>query len=174
MTNFLKRKTKDLAKLNALPNCSVYYTKEDTVDEFYVKWEINQDVPYYGGQIHWIHFKLRYGYDYNDASSSSEYINNYPIQAPLCTFKSPIWHPNIGSYTSGIICVDILKDDWAPSMNLCSIIKALELLLMSPNDNSPQNSEALSSDPNYPEIVKSYYKQYYRDLSTSNLYIKNN
>ena len=88
---------------------------------------------FYRDQTHVVQIKLIYG-------SGVEY--KYPMSAPLCTFMTPIWHPNIGDAKSGIICVDILKEAWTSIISLDTICSTISLLLLEPNPDSPQNCEA--------------------------------
>jgi len=54
-----------------------------------------------------------------------------------------VYHPNVDD--SGRICLDALKPppqgSWKPSLNLCSILMAIRLLLSEPNFNDPLMSE---------------------------------
>ncbi len=105
----------------------------------------------YKGQTHTVLMRLKYG-------ALVKY--SYPLDAPLCLFKTPIWHPNIS--TSGIICLDVLKDKWTPAMQTSKIITAIKLLLDLPNASSPMNSAAagMISDPvAYRKKIKSFASQ---------------
>jgi ubiquitin-protein ligase len=110
---------------------------------------IVKDGPY-KGQVHVISVKLIYG------AGSDVYI--YPVFAPKCTFLTKIWHPNISEY--GTICLDVLKDNWSPSMYTASIIDAIQLLLLNPEPGSPQNksaAEMMATPKEYGEKISSFY-----------------
>jgi len=72
--------------------------------------------------------------------------DNYPFDPPKITFNTRIFHPNISP--DGKICVDILKDNWAPSLTILKVILSILSLLSSPNPN----------DPLVPEIAKIFIK----------------
>lgn len=62
---------------------------------------------------------------------------NYPYESPKVTFPSyTIAHPNV-KFSSGEICLDILKDKWSPVYGLIYIIESIKILLSEPNTDSP-------------------------------------
>ena len=66
---------------------------------------------------------------------------SYPIKPPSIKFTKFVFHPNI--YRDGKICIDILEQkNWAPSLNIQSILISLVSLFDDPNINSPANREA--------------------------------
>ena len=105
----------------------------------------------YKGQKHIIETKLVYGRDPD--------IYIYPINAPMCSFITPIWHPNISE--KGTVCLDVLKDNWSPSMYTETIISALKMLLLNPEPLSPQNIEAANMMTHQPEKYNKYISDFY-------------
>ena len=124
-------------------------------DEYYMVLEPNQESVYHG-QKHVIHIKLAYG--------NGEDKHCYPQSAPLCTFKTPIWHPNIDTFGSGIICVDSLKHEWGARMTLHNIFSIMTLLFLEPNPNSPQNGAAgrqfVKDRHEFNKKAKEYYEEH--------------
>jgi len=65
---------------------------------------------------------------------------NYPHEPPkvLCTQK--IYHPNLD--LQGNVCLNILREDWKPVLNLSSVMIGLQYLFLEPNPDDPLNKEA--------------------------------
>ncbi|KVH95731.1 hypothetical protein Ccrd_002204, partial [Cynara cardunculus var. scolymus] len=59
--------------------------------------------------------------------------DGYPFEPPKMR------HPNISSQT-GAICLDILKNNWSPALNLKTALISLQALLSSPEPNDPQDA----------------------------------
>jgi ubiquitin-conjugating enzyme E2 D/E len=127
----LKRLTKELLdiktdiKKGILLNCSAEPINDDLFN-----WEGiiigPTDSPYEGGI-----FKLNINFPIN-----------YPFQAPTINFKTKIYHPNV--CPRGNICLDILKGEWSPALNITRVLLSISSLLTDPNANDP-----LSSGPAY-------------------------
>ncbi len=66
--------------------------------------------------------------------------NNFPIDAPKVKCLNKIYHPNID--LDGNICLNILREDWSPVLNLNSILVGLLFLFLEPNGNDPLNKES--------------------------------
>ena len=64
----------------------------------------------------------------------------YPNKPPNIKFINKIYHPNIS--TEGIICLDILKENWKPIYSLRTIMMSIISLLSEPNPESPLNGDA--------------------------------
>ena len=116
---------------------------------WYVQFEVAAGP--YAGQKHIVEIKLLYG------APPDIYV--YPASPPKCTFMTRIWHPNISE--RGIVCLDVLKDNWSPMMRIDAALNAIELMLAEPNTASPQNKAAalmLENDaPAFAEKIKTFY-----------------
>ncbi|GMT19828.1 hypothetical protein PFISCL1PPCAC_11125, partial [Pristionchus fissidentatus] len=64
---------------------------------------------------------------------------NYPFHPPKVTFATRTWHPNVSSQT-GLICLDILKDQWAASLTLRTVLLSIQSLLALPEPKDHQDA----------------------------------
>jgi ubiquitin-conjugating enzyme E2 D/E len=125
----LRRIQREIMDLKADPpaNCSAGPENEDLY-----KWEAvimgPSDSPYAGGI-----FKLKI-----------QFSTDYPFKAPILTFVTKIYHPNINS--AGVICLDILKQNWSPALTIPKVLLSICSLLNDPNP----------ADPLCPEIAEQY------------------
>mmetsp|Transcript_16787 Transcript_16787/g.63885 ORF Transcript_16787/g.63885 Transcript_16787/m.63885 type:complete len:200 (-) Transcript_16787:544-1143(-) len=71
---------------------------------------------------------------------SMEFTEEYPNKAPTVRFLTKMFHPNI--YNNGLICLDILQNQWSPIYDVSAILTSIQSLLCDPNPSSPANSEA--------------------------------
>ncbi len=76
------------------------------------------DTPYSGGK-----FRLRV-----------EIVGDYPWKAPVVTFETEIYHPNVRGKT---ICLDTLGSNWSPVLTLSQLILTISALLCNPNGSDP-------------------------------------
>ncbi|RKP09129.1 E2 ubiquitin-conjugating enzyme [Thamnocephalis sphaerospora] len=65
---------------------------------------------------------------------------SYPHKAPRVQCKQKIYHPNID--LEGNVCLNILREDWKPVLNLHAVIVGLQFLFLEPNADDPLNKEA--------------------------------
>jgi ubiquitin-conjugating enzyme E2 M len=54
--------------------------------------------------------------------------------------RNKIYHPNID--LDGNVCLNILREEWKPVLNLSSVVYGLLHLMEAPNPNDPLNKEA--------------------------------
>jgi|TARA_B110000091_G_C13644874_1_gene402813 ubiquitin-conjugating enzyme E2 M len=66
--------------------------------------------------------------------------DDYPHKAPTCTLKEKIYHPNID--LEGNVCLNILRADWKPVLDINAVIYGLIFLLNMPNGDDPLNHDA--------------------------------
>lgn len=64
----------------------------------------------------------------------------YPYDPPKATCETLIYHPNID--WEGHVCLNILRADWMPVLNLGSVIFGIVTLFLEPNPDDPLNQEA--------------------------------
>jgi ubiquitin-conjugating enzyme E2 N len=66
---------------------------------------------------------------------------------PKVIFCTKIYHPNIGTTSMmldnlGRICLDILKKNWSPALQIKSVLLSIQSLLSEPNPDDPLNNDA--------------------------------
>jgi len=65
---------------------------------------------------------------------------NYPHDPPKVKCLPKIYHPNVD--LEGNVCLNILREDWKPVLNLNSVMVGLQYLFLEPNADDPLNKEA--------------------------------
>lgn len=134
----LRRITRELAELKNDPplNCSAGPEGDDLY-----RWEGvifgPSDSPYQGGVFR---LKIQFPVD-------------YPFKCPTITFTTKIYHPNINS--AGIICLDILKNQWSPALTISKVLLSICSLLTDPNPNDPLSPEVAHQ---YKTDIEAYNK----------------
>jgi len=65
---------------------------------------------------------------------------NYPHEPPKVKCVPKIYHPNVD--LEGNVCLNILREDWKPVLNLNSVMVGLQYLFLEPNADDPLNKDA--------------------------------
>lgn len=143
----LKRIKKELEEFGRDPpaNCSAGPIQDD-----YFHWEAMlmgpADSPYQGGL-----FKLNIVFPLD-----------YPFKPPKITFITKIYHPNVNA--NGIICLDILKNQWSPALTISKVLLSISSLLTDPNPEDPLVPEIAqlfkSNVAKYNENARNWTKKY--------------
>ncbi|CEQ41392.1 SPOSA6832_03124 [Sporobolomyces salmonicolor] len=66
--------------------------------------------------------------------------NNYPHEPPKVKCIPKVYHPNLD--LDGNVCLNILREDWKPVLNLNAVMVGLQYLFLEPNADDPLNKDA--------------------------------
>lgn len=105
-----------------------------------------KDTPYEDGK-----FKLKINF-----------TDEYPFKPPSIKFNCKIHHPNISP--NGHICLDILQNQWAPSLKIFKVLYSLISLFDDPNPSSPLNGVAARMYRNDRELYNKTVREYVKEM----------
>ncbi|KAK4752366.1 hypothetical protein SAY87_021164 [Trapa incisa] len=115
---------KDISELNLPKSCSITFPDgKDDLMNFEVL--IRPDEGYYAGGKFLFSFQVS---------------PHYPHEAPKVKCKTKIYHPNID--LEGNVCLNILREDWKPVLNINTVVYGLYHLFTEPNYEDPLNHDA--------------------------------
>lgn len=58
---------------------------------------------------------------------------DYPVQAPEASFKSQIFHPNVGDgFDESLVCLNLLDEDWKETNDLEDVVQGMLFLVKNP------------------------------------------
>lgn len=143
----LKRIQKELAEitLDPPPNCSAG-PKNDNMYEW-VSTILGPPGSVYEGGVFFldIHFST-----------------DYPFKPPKVTFRTRIYHCNINS--NGVICLDILKDNWSPALTISKVLLSICSLLTDCNPSDPLvgsiATQYLQNRPEHDRVARQWTKRF--------------
>ncbi|CAJ2502937.1 Uu.00g103310.m01.CDS01 [Anthostomella pinea] len=135
------RVQKDLSELSLGSTMRTIFADADDILNFVL--EIKPDEGVYHGGL----FTFTFNMD-----------QNYPHEPPKVRCQQKIYHPNID--LEGKVCLNILREDWKPVLNLNAVIVGLQFLFLEPNASDPLNKEAA-------EDLRSSRENFRRNVRTS-------
>ncbi|KAF0695777.1 Aste57867_13428 [Aphanomyces stellatus] len=122
---------KDIAELDGGSAAVVSFPDSNDLTNFEVK--ITVDTGLWTGAAYNFTFKIP---------------SLYPHEPPKVRCVTKIYHPNID--LDGNVCLNILREDWKPVLDINAVIYGLIYLFYEPNPDDPLNREAAElfrSDP---------------------------
>lgn len=117
------RVQKDLSELSLSSTMKIEMPDPDDILNFTLTIEPDEGI-YKGG-------RFRFDFKINQ---------NFPHEPPKVKCKKKIYHPNID--LDGNVCLNILREDWKPVLNLNAVIVGIQFLFLEPNASDPLNKEA--------------------------------
>ncbi|XP_047338215.1 NEDD8-conjugating enzyme Ubc12-like [Impatiens glandulifera] len=128
---------KDIGELNLPKCCNVAFPngKDDLMN---FEFTIQPDEGYYVGGTFLFSFQVP---------------PVYPHEPPKVKCKTKVYHPNID--LEGNVCLNILREDWKPVLNVNTVIYGLFHLFMQPNHEDPLNHEAAEVLRDNPKLFES-------------------
>ncbi|KAI5684237.1 hypothetical protein M9H77_05465 [Catharanthus roseus] len=81
----------------------------------------------------------------------------YPYEPPKVKCKTKVYHPNID--LEGNVCLNILREDWKPVLNINTVVYGLYHLFTEPNSEDPLNHEAAAVLRENPKLFQSNVKK---------------
>lgn len=128
---------KDISELNLPKSCTMTFPNgKDDLMSFEVS--IRPDEGYYLGGTFLFSFQVS---------------PIYPHEAPKVKCKTKVYHPNID--LEGNVCLNILREDWKPVLNINTIIYGLYHLFTEPNYEDPLNHDAAAVLRDNPKMFES-------------------
>lgn len=132
---------KELPDLNVIPQCRLSQNQKDIMN-FNATYTPEKDSYWYGGK-----------YEFSISIPDS-----YPFNPPKVFCNTRIYHPNID--LKGNVCLNILREDWKPTLNISTVIAGIYFLFTDPNPNDPLNHDAA-------EVMRDNLNQFIQNVKKS-------
>lgn len=87
------------------------------------------------------------------------------MEAPKVRFLTKIYHPNIDRL--GRICLDVLKNNWSPALQIRTVLLSIQALLASPNPNDPLANDVAEDWVKDEENAKLKAREWTKQFATS-------
>ena len=110
----------ELLELCVIPQCKTQMDK-DNIMNFKATYTPEEDSLWYPGV---------YQFDITIPDT-------YSIDPPKVMCETKIYHPNIDLW--GNVCLNILKEDWKPTLSISAVLAGIYYLFTDPNPNDPLN-----------------------------------
>lgn len=122
-----------------IPCVSLKYSNDDPMN---IQLIVKPDTGYYSGGKFTFQCKIP---------------ESYPHSSPEFQCMEKIYHPNID--IDGHVCLNILRNDWKPTLTLQLIFAGILHLFLQPNPNDPLNKEAANDLAKFPDQFRRHVQQ---------------
>eukprot|EP01070_Trichotokara_eunicae_P009636 Trichotokara_eunicae@DN6138_c0_g2_i1.p1 len=132
------RLQKEIPELETPPGCEIRFPNKDDLSTF--------DILIKPGNGYYDKYKYTFSFSVPET---------YPYDPPKVKCSTPVFHPNIDF--DGNICLNVLREDWKPVLQIDSVVFGLIHLMLEPTSIDPLNKEAA-------EVLKTNTSEFQRKV----------